>query len=170
MSAEMGVCPFGRSFAARREFIGSGPPASERIPDVARFDGHRSESVLGDQRSGPRERRRDDRHPRIRILVDLRRHRSGKGRGDVQQREADRRIFGDEHDITSRHDILQRLIPFVEREQASGTPIGRITRHILGLFQGQPGARAWRRHISENAHRKGADLSVILEAAAKVPG
>jgi len=83
--------------------------------------------------------------------------------------EADRRIFGDNHAIPSRHDIVEQLIPFVEREQAAGTPIGRITRHMLGLFQGQPGARAWRRHISENAHRKGADLSVILEAAARVP-
>jgi tRNA-dihydrouridine synthase A len=43
--------------------------------------------------------------------------------------------------------------------------VSRISRHILGLFQGQPGARAWRRHISENAHRKEADAAMIREAA-----
>ncbi|MET0013135.1 MAG: tRNA dihydrouridine(20/20a) synthase DusA [Sedimenticola sp.] len=83
--------------------------------------------------------------------------------------ETDRRLYGDEHPLPSRHEIIERLIPFIEQEQAAGTPISRITRHILGLFNGQPGARAWRRHISENAHRKGADYSAVLEAAAKVP-
>ena len=84
--------------------------------------------------------------------------------------QADRRIFGDDHPLPTRHEIVARLLPYVERERAAGTPVGRITRHILGLFQGRPGARAWRRHISENAHRKGADARVIVEAAARVPG
>ncbi|MES9938604.1 MAG: tRNA dihydrouridine(20/20a) synthase DusA [Sedimenticola sp.] len=83
--------------------------------------------------------------------------------------ETDRRLYGDDHPLPSRHEIIERLIPFIKQEQAAGTPVSRITRHILGLFNGQPGARAWRRHISENAHRKGADYSVVLEAAAKVP-
>ncbi|MET0100883.1 MAG: tRNA dihydrouridine(20/20a) synthase DusA [Sedimenticola sp.] len=83
--------------------------------------------------------------------------------------ETDRRLYGDDHPLPSRHEIIERLIPFIEQEQAAGTPVSRITRHILGLFNGQPGARAWRRHISENAHRKGADYSVVLDAAAKVP-
>ncbi|MES9869344.1 MAG: tRNA dihydrouridine(20/20a) synthase DusA [Sedimenticola sp.] len=83
--------------------------------------------------------------------------------------ETDRRLYGDDHPLPSRHEIIERLIPFIEQEQAAGTPVSRITRHILGLFNGQPGARAWRRHISENAHRKGADYSVVLAAAAKVP-
>ncbi|MET0082633.1 MAG: tRNA dihydrouridine(20/20a) synthase DusA [Sedimenticola sp.] len=82
--------------------------------------------------------------------------------------ETDRRLYGDDHPLPSRHEIIERLIPFIEQEQAAGTPVSRITRHILGLFNGQPGARAWRRHISENAHRKGADYSVVLDAAAKV--
>ncbi|MES9961192.1 MAG: tRNA dihydrouridine(20/20a) synthase DusA [Sedimenticola sp.] len=82
--------------------------------------------------------------------------------------ETDRRLYGDDHPLPSRHEIIERLIPFIEQEQAAGTPVSRITRHILGLFNGQPGARAWRRHISENAHRKGADYSVVLEAATKV--
>jgi tRNA-dihydrouridine synthase A len=83
--------------------------------------------------------------------------------------EADERIFGDDHPIPSRHQVLEQLLPFVESEFARGTPIGRITRHILGLFNGRPGARAWRRHISENAHRRGATPEIIQQAAEKVP-
>ncbi len=78
--------------------------------------------------------------------------------------EADRRLFGNQHPIPSRHDILEQLMPFVEEEFAQGTPVSRITRHILGLFQGQPGARTWRRYISENAHLKGATPGIIWEA------
>jgi tRNA-dihydrouridine synthase A len=50
-----------------------------------------------------------------------------------------------------------------------GRPIKSITRHLLGLFQGQPGARAWRRHLSENAHLKGAGLDVLTDALKRVP-
>ncbi len=82
--------------------------------------------------------------------------------------EADQQIYGDDHPIPTRHEIVEQLIPFIEQEQSAGTPVNRVSRHILGLFNGQPGARAWRRHISENAHRKGADSSVILEAASRV--
>jgi len=82
--------------------------------------------------------------------------------------EADRRIFGDEQPPRSRHLLLEAFLPFVERELAAGVPLGRITRHILGLFQGVPGARAWRRYISENAHLPGADAGVISRAAALV--
>ena len=52
---------------------------------------------------------------------------------------------------------------------AHGTHLHAMTRHILGLFQGRPGARAFRRHISENAPRPGADASVIREAMSLVP-
>ncbi len=84
--------------------------------------------------------------------------------------QADRMIFGDDHPIPSRHEIIERFMPFVEEEFAQGTPIGRITRHILGLFQGQPGAKAWRRHISENAHREDAIPELIMDAARMVRG
>jgi tRNA-dihydrouridine synthase A len=84
-------------------------------------------------------------------------------------READRRIFGDDHPLPTRHEVVERLLPFVEAEFSRGTPVGRITRHILGLFNGRPGARAWRRHISENAHRRGATPEIIRQAAEKVP-
>jgi tRNA-dihydrouridine synthase A len=67
-----------------------------------------------------------------------------------------------------RVEIARRLLPYVERELADGTPLKAITRHILGLFQGMPRARAWRRHLSEAAHRPGAGAEVITAALTKI--
>ncbi len=79
--------------------------------------------------------------------------------------EADWRFYQDEHVIPTRHQVLEQLMPFVEHELGQGVKLHQITRHILGLFQGQPGARAWRRYLSENAHLKGAGAEVIQQAA-----
>ena len=78
--------------------------------------------------------------------------------------EADRVVFADPAPPPSRQEVLDRFLPYVERGLASGVPLNTMTRHILGLFQGQPGARAWRRHLSENAHRPGAGLEVLRAA------
>jgi len=78
--------------------------------------------------------------------------------------EADRRLFGDPHPLPTRHQVIDTFIPYVERELAEGVPLTAMSRHLLGLFQGQPGARRWRRHISENAHRPGAGSEVLREA------
>jgi tRNA-dihydrouridine synthase A len=51
---------------------------------------------------------------------------------------------------------------------AAGVPLKSITRHLMGLFNGLPGARAWRRHLSVHAHQAGAGPEVILAAAAHV--
>jgi len=80
--------------------------------------------------------------------------------------DADRRIFGDSPAPLTRHQVVERLLPFIDRELAQGTPLQRITRHLLGLFHGQPNARAWRRHLSERAHLPGAGSRVVIEAAA----
>jgi len=61
-------------------------------------------------------------------------------------------------------DVVRSLYPYIERELANGTYLGHITRHILGIFQSIPGARQWRRHLSENAHKAGAGVEVV-EAA-----
>jgi tRNA-dihydrouridine synthase A len=61
--------------------------------------------------------------------------------------------------------VLDAFVPYVERELDHGVPLNSITRHILGLFQGRPGARRWRRHLSEQAHRPGAGIEVLLDAA-----
>ena len=68
-----------------------------------------------------------------------------------------------------RRCIVEQMIPYVERELARGERLGRITRHMLGLFTGQPGARAWRRYLSENAFKDGAGPEVLTDALDKMP-
>ncbi|WP_457673740.1 tRNA dihydrouridine(20/20a) synthase DusA [Thiolapillus sp.] len=84
--------------------------------------------------------------------------------------DADRRIFGADNPAGSRHQVIEDLLPLVEQECSRGIPLKRITRHILGLFHGQPGAKKWRRYLSENAHlpEAGPDtLRTALELAPK---
>ncbi|PKQ08397.1 MAG: tRNA dihydrouridine(20/20a) synthase DusA [Alphaproteobacteria bacterium HGW-Alphaproteobacteria-12] len=76
----------------------------------------------------------------------------------------DARFYGDARPPLSRHEVLDAFLPYVQKELAHGTHLHAMTRHILGLFQGCPGARAFRRHISENAPRPGANVNVIREA------
>jgi tRNA-dihydrouridine synthase A len=82
--------------------------------------------------------------------------------------EWERVLLGTVEEAPSRYEIVERLLPYIERELAAGTPLHAITRHILGLFNGLPGARAWRRHLSEAAHLPGAGAGVVLEAMAAV--
>ncbi len=84
--------------------------------------------------------------------------------------EADRLIFGEADAAPkSRHEILADLMPYIRRQREAGTPLHHITRHILGLFNGRPGARKWRRYLSENAYRADAGAEVVEQAAALVP-
>jgi tRNA-dihydrouridine synthase A len=82
--------------------------------------------------------------------------------------EADRLIYSDDQPQPDRHEIVQRLLPFIEQELARGTPLNRITRHVLGLFHGCPGARRYRRVLSEGAHLPGAGSELIAQAATEV--
>ena len=78
--------------------------------------------------------------------------------------EADQRFFGSVEPPLTRHQVIQAFLPYLETRLQQGTPLHGLTRHILGLFQGVPGARAWRRQLSEPACRRGAGVEV-LEAA-----
>ena len=71
--------------------------------------------------------------------------------------------------LPDRRDVVERMLPYIERELKQGERLGRITRHMVGLFAGMPGARAWRRYISENAYTDGAGTEVLLEALDAVP-
>ncbi len=73
-------------------------------------------------------------------------------------------VFGVAPAIKTRADVVRAYLPYIERELRAGTPLHSMTRHLLGMFQGQPGARAWRRHLSEHAHRAGAGVSVVERA------
>ena len=68
-----------------------------------------------------------------------------------------------------RHAVAERMLPYIERELSEGTPLKHITRHMLGLFAGVPGARAWRRYLSENAHTPGAGAEVVRAALIRLP-
>ena len=82
--------------------------------------------------------------------------------------EVDRRFFGAQGAAPSREQVAENLLPYVRRQLAAGVPVKSITRHILGLFNGEPGARRWRRHLSEAAFRPGAGVEVIEQALALV--
>ena len=83
--------------------------------------------------------------------------------------DVDRRMFGDADGAPSRHEIIRRLLPYVDEETAGGTPLSAITRHLFGLFQGQRGAKAWRRRLTEGAALAAAGREVVEEALALVP-
>jgi len=68
--------------------------------------------------------------------------------------------------LPDRDDVLMRLRPYVEAHLARGDRLQHITRHILGLYQGLPGARVFRRVLSEQAHRADADWSIVEHAMA----
>ena len=68
-----------------------------------------------------------------------------------------------------RHSVVMQMIPYIQSELARGERLGRITRHMLGLFTGQPGARSWRRYISENAFKDDAGPEVLIDALDKMP-
>lgn len=71
--------------------------------------------------------------------------------------------------LPDRRDIVRAMLPYVESVIAGGEPLHRVTRHMLGLFAGQPGARAWRRYISEHAHADGAGPRVLINALNAMP-
>ena len=83
--------------------------------------------------------------------------------------EADQRIFGADHAPKSAHQVAEEMIPYIEARLAEGIRLHSITRHMLGLFAGRPGARAWRRILSEGATRPGAGIPLLREALAAVP-
>jgi tRNA-dihydrouridine synthase A len=66
-------------------------------------------------------------------------------------------------------DVVQEMIPYVETHLARGGKLHQVSRHMLGLFTGRPGARAWRRMLSEGAHRPGARPELLRAALAQVP-
>lgn len=78
--------------------------------------------------------------------------------------DVDRRFFGDVKEPQSRQMILDLLMPYIQQQLAEGVRLNSISRHILGLFHGEPGAKIWRRHLSENVCKPGADINVLLDA------
>lgn len=82
--------------------------------------------------------------------------------------EADKTIFGKHEPTLTRREVIENMLPYIEKRMSEGRPLKSITRHLLGVFQGVPGARRWRRHLSENAHLPGAGIHTLKEALALV--
>jgi len=78
--------------------------------------------------------------------------------------DVDRVLFGAMHAPPTREAVVERMAEYAARRHAAGDALHRITRHLLGLYQHQPGARAWRRHLSEQANRPGAGPGLLRDA------
>jgi tRNA-dihydrouridine synthase A len=77
-------------------------------------------------------------------------------------------LFGEADRCATRTEVVRQFREYLERELRDGTPLHTITRHMLGLFQSCPGARNWRRTLSDRVHQAGADTSLVAEALAAV--
>ena len=80
--------------------------------------------------------------------------------------DADRLIFNEPIHKVCEKDIVKRMLPYIESQYKNGNKVSKITRHMLGLFSGLPGARGWRKILSENAHSSGPEI--VLEALSEV--
>ncbi len=76
---------------------------------------------------------------------------------------ADQEIYGDDH-ATTAEEVVMSMLPYIDAHIETGGRLHQVTRHMLGLFAGQPGARGWRRHLSQHAHLKTADRATVLDA------
>ncbi len=82
--------------------------------------------------------------------------------------DADRRIFGAENPFQDPAQAVEMMVPYIDGHLAVGGRLNAVTRHMLGLFSGRPGARVWRRVLSEGAHRDGAGSELVLAALHEV--
>jgi tRNA-dihydrouridine synthase A len=82
--------------------------------------------------------------------------------------QVDSLIYGTDAPFLDRKAVLEAFLVYVEAQQAAGVALNHMSRHILGLFQGMPGARGFRRLISENAHKPDAGTALLRAASAKV--
>ncbi|WP_426777663.1 tRNA dihydrouridine(20/20a) synthase DusA [Lusitaniella coriacea] len=81
----------------------------------------------------------------------------------------DRNFYGETEPPPSRHAVVEAMFPYIEYWVSRGVKLNAIARPMLQLFAGQPGTKAWKRHISENAHLPNAGVDTIRDALAKVP-
>ena len=80
--------------------------------------------------------------------------------------DVDQSIYDDiNQDKPTRMEVLESYKEYMQQQMSEGVYLKSMSRHLLGLFTGEAGAKAWRRHISENAHKEGAGIEVIEKAA-----
>jgi tRNA-dihydrouridine synthase A len=83
--------------------------------------------------------------------------------------EVDRVIFDDQEAVAmTMHDVINSYLDYVEDNLKIGVPLNSMTKHILNCFQGVPGAKCWRRYLSENSHKDNAGTEIISQALSKL--
>ncbi|URL06893.1 tRNA dihydrouridine(20/20a) synthase DusA [Avibacterium sp. 21-595] len=80
----------------------------------------------------------------------------------------DHALFDQQCPIVHPKEAVEKMFPYIEQQLAQGVHLNHITRHMLGAFQHCKGARQWRRHLSENAHKTGAGIEIVEQALAFV--
>ena len=83
--------------------------------------------------------------------------------------EADARLFGAQAPAPTRQEIIEAMLPYIQEGLVRGNRLHAYTRHLLGLFHGQPGGRIWRRRLGEAATRPGAGVEALLQALEREP-
>lgn len=83
--------------------------------------------------------------------------------------QIDHALYGDQRVVPTPHQLVREMLPYIEQQMQQGARFWHIARHMLGIFQGVPGARQWRRHLSEIGHLPSSGPEVMLAALAKVP-
>jgi tRNA-dihydrouridine synthase A len=94
------------------------------------------------------------------------------GRAAYQEPEillgVDREIFGEAPPVADAFAAIEAFEPYIAARLAEGVRLHAMTRHMLGLFAGRPGARAYRRHLATEAGKPGAGLATLRDAVARV--
>ena len=82
--------------------------------------------------------------------------------------EIDRRYYASDSNMKTREQIVNDMLPYIAQELDNGARLNHVTRHMMGLFHGEPGGRLWRRYLSENATKPGAGIEVVEAALSNV--
>lgn len=77
----------------------------------------------------------------------------------------DQAFFGSDKPMLTRHQIIDKMVEYIESKMSEDVTVWHVVRHMLGLFQGQPGAKAFRRFLSENCTKNPKNPQILLDAA-----
>ena len=78
--------------------------------------------------------------------------------------EVDKRFYNSNSVSKSRAEVVMAMLPYIEQQISLGARPWNIARHMLGLFQGQPGGRIWRRYLSQNGTKANAGVELLTDA------
>ncbi len=82
--------------------------------------------------------------------------------------QVDQALFTDSEASLSPFEVIEAYLPYVQQQLAAGVKLRQLIRHLIGLFPGYPGAKHWRRYLSEHAGDEQAGIAVVLEALKKI--